>query len=102
MAGGVPVPVVLTLSSNPISSTDYKLDVAAIEAKITPRTKMLILNNPHNPTGKLFTKDELLSLAELVKKHDLMVIADEVYEWHIYPGHEMIRFGKLTLCNVII
>uniref|UniRef100_A0A914D9G5 Aminotransferase class I/classII domain-containing protein n=1 Tax=Acrobeloides nanus TaxID=290746 RepID=A0A914D9G5_9BILA len=95
LAGGVPVPVVLSLAPNPTSSADYKLDISAIESKITPKTKMLILNNPHNPTGKLFSREELLALAELVKKHDLIVIADEVYEWHIYPGHEMIRFASL-------
>lgn len=56
MAGGVPISVLLELPSNPASSADYKLSLNAIEAAITPRTKMLVLNNPHNPTGKLFTR----------------------------------------------
>lgn len=100
MAGGVPVPVVLELEANATSSAGYKLNIAELESKITSKTKMLVLNNPHNPTGKLYTKEELLSLAEIVKKHDLLVIADEVYEWHIYPGsHEMIRFGMLFCCQ---
>jgi kynurenine--oxoglutarate transaminase/cysteine-S-conjugate beta-lyase/glutamine--phenylpyruvate transaminase len=95
MAGGVPVSVVMELSENPKTSEDYKLDLNKIESKITKKTKMLVLNNPHNPTGKLFTRKELEGLAEIAKKHDLIVIADEVYEWHVYPGHEMIRFATL-------
>lgn len=56
MAGGVPVPILLNLSSEPRSSKDYMLNVKAIEEKISNRTKMIVLNNPHNPTGKLFTR----------------------------------------------
>lgn len=56
---------------------------------------MLILNNPNNPTGKLYTKEELEAIATLAEKHDVLVIADEVYEWQVYPGREMIRFGRL-------
>uniref|UniRef100_A0A914QPW2 kynurenine--oxoglutarate transaminase n=1 Tax=Panagrolaimus davidi TaxID=227884 RepID=A0A914QPW2_9BILA len=97
MAGGVPISVVMELSKNPKTSGDYKLDLNKIESKITKKTKMLVLNNPHNPTGKLFTRKELEGLAEIAKKHDLIVIADEVYEWHVYPGHEMIRFGKASM-----
>uniref|UniRef100_A0A7E4VCK3 Aminotran_1_2 domain-containing protein n=1 Tax=Panagrellus redivivus TaxID=6233 RepID=A0A7E4VCK3_PANRE len=95
MGGGVPVPVVMELAEGATGSEDYKLDLAKIESKITSKTKMLVLNNPNNPTGKLFTREELEGIAELVKKHDLIVVADEVYEWHVYPGHEMIRFASL-------
>lgn len=56
MAGGVPVPVVLDIPPEPRSSADYSLNTKAIEAKINERTKMIVLNNPHNPTGKLFTR----------------------------------------------
>jgi len=95
MGGGVPVPVTMDLAKDPKTSEDYILDLAKIESKITNKTKMLVLNNPHNPTGKLFTRKELEGLAELVRKYDLLVVADEVYEWHVYPGHEMIRFATL-------
>jgi kynurenine--oxoglutarate transaminase/cysteine-S-conjugate beta-lyase/glutamine--phenylpyruvate transaminase len=95
MGGGVPVPVVMELSDNPKTSGDYKLDLNKIESKITNKTKMIVVNNPNNPTGKLFTREELEGIAVLVRKHDLIVIADEVYEWHVYPGHEMIRFGEI-------
>uniref|UniRef100_A0AAF5RU24 Aminotransferase class I/classII large domain-containing protein n=1 Tax=Wuchereria bancrofti TaxID=6293 RepID=A0AAF5RU24_WUCBA len=95
MAGGVPVPVVLNLSSEPQSSKDYMLNVKAIEKKISNRTKMIVLNNPHNPAGKLFTQEELEKIANVVVRHNLLVIADEVYEWHVYGDKKMIRFASL-------
>jgi kynurenine--oxoglutarate transaminase/cysteine-S-conjugate beta-lyase/glutamine--phenylpyruvate transaminase len=94
MAGGVAVPIVLELRDNPKTSADYVLNMDVIEKKITNKTKMIVLNNPNNPTGKLFTLDELKSIAQLAEKHDLIVLSDEVYEWHIYPGQKMIRFGR--------
>lgn len=94
MAGGVPVPIVLELRPNATTSADYILDLEAVEAKISSRTKMLILNNPQNPTGKLFSMEELAGIAALAEKYNLIVVSDEVYEWHVYPGKEMIRFGK--------
>jgi aspartate/methionine/tyrosine aminotransferase len=54
---------------------------------------MIVLNNPNNPTGKLYTREELEGIAKIATEFDLLVVADEVYEWHIYPGKEMIRFG---------
>ncbi|MFH4977001.1 hypothetical protein AB6A40_003710 [Gnathostoma spinigerum] len=95
MADAIPVPVLLQLSNRPKSSNDYKVNVEAIESKITKKTKMIVVNNPHNPTGKLFTREELMALADLANRHDLIVVADEVYEWHVHPGHEMIRFASL-------
>nr|CRZ22577.1 Bm5187 [Brugia malayi] len=96
MAGGVPVPILLNLSSEPRSSKDYMLNVKAIEEKISNRTKMIVLNNPHNPTGKLFTRRiTLYYLANVVVRHNLLVIADEVYEWHVYGDKKMIRFASL-------
>jgi N-succinyldiaminopimelate aminotransferase len=59
---------------------DYALDPEAMARAIGPRTRALILNTPHNPTGKVFTKAELETIAELAKKHDLIVLSDEVYE----------------------
>ncbi|CAG9538935.1 unnamed protein product [Cercopithifilaria johnstoni] len=95
MAGGVPIPVVLSLPSEPRSSKDYTVNVEAIEEKISKRTKMIVLNNPHNPTGKLFTQEELEKITDIVIRHNLLVVADEVYEWHVYGYNRMIRFASL-------
>ncbi|KAK0404213.1 hypothetical protein QR680_017342 [Steinernema hermaphroditum] len=95
MTGAVPVPVVLELTDDPKTSADYRLDVVDLEKHINEKTKMIVLNNPHNPTGKLFTREELQAIANLAEKYDLLVIADEVYEWHVYPGREMVRFASL-------
>lgn len=104
-AGGVPVPVILKLDKsnikNGLSSSDFKLDMSALEEKVTPKTKMLVLTNPNNPIGKLYSRKELEEIAKFVEKHDLIVVSDEVYEWHIphstkkIKGEGMIRFASL-------
>jgi aspartate aminotransferase len=60
-----------------------------IEAKITARTKALVLVNPSNPTGRVYTRGELEALAALAIRHDLIVIADEVYEYNVYDGQHI-------------
>lgn len=62
--------------------------ITAFEKLITPRTKAILICNPGNPTGYLYSKEEILQLAEIVKKHDLFLIADEVYREFIYDGEE--------------
>ncbi|GMR31954.1 hypothetical protein PMAYCL1PPCAC_02149 [Pristionchus mayeri] len=94
-AGGTPVPVVMPLKKDASSSADYVLDAEAVRKAVTSKTKMIVLNNPHNPTGKLFSRAELEAVAKIAEEHDLIVIADEVYEWHVYEGKEMIRFASL-------
>lgn len=97
LAGGIPVTVSLKPISNAHSSRDWKLDFNELENAITPKTKMIILNNPNNPLGKVWTREELLELSAIVKKHDLLIIADEVYETLIYSDSaaEMIKFASL-------
>uniref|UniRef100_A0A914I2Y9 Aminotransferase class I/classII domain-containing protein n=1 Tax=Globodera rostochiensis TaxID=31243 RepID=A0A914I2Y9_GLORO len=95
MAGGVPVPVVLELDADARRSSGYRLDMDLVRQKVTDRTKMIVLNNPNNPSGKLYSRAELEQLAELAREKDLLVVADEVYEWMVYPGGEMIRFASL-------
>uniref|UniRef100_A0A915C031 Aminotransferase class I/classII domain-containing protein n=2 Tax=Parascaris univalens TaxID=6257 RepID=A0A915C031_PARUN len=95
LVGGVPVPVPLELAACAKSSADYHVNLAAIESKITDHTKFIVINNPHNPTGKLFSRRELEGIADIVRRYDLLVIADEVYEWHVYGGQEMIRFATI-------
>ena len=62
--------------------------IAAFEKLITPKTKAILICNPGNPTGYLYSKEEILQLAEIVKKHDLFLIADEVYREFIYDENE--------------
>lgn len=74
---------------------DFAVDFEAVEQAITPRTKLLLLNTPHNPTGKVFTRDELESFAALARRHDLIVISDEVYEHLVFDGREHLPIATL-------
>ena len=79
---------------------DWKLDAAKVEALVTPKTKAIILGSPSNPTGAVYSRDELAALAEVVKRHDIIVISDEIYEYYSYdaPVHTMREFcPELTL-----
>ncbi|CAL1270235.1 unnamed protein product [Larinioides sclopetarius] len=78
-----------------VSSSDWYLDPKELASKFNKKTKMIIVNTPHNPLGKIFTKDELLMIADLCKKHDVIAVMDEVYEWLVYKGHEHIRMATL-------
>ncbi|MCM3720040.1 aminotransferase [Fictibacillus phosphorivorans] len=73
LAGGVPVPV------NTYSEDDFKLQPETIEAAVTEKTKVLMLCSPNNPTGTVLSKGDLERIAEVVEKHDLLVISDEIY-----------------------
>jgi N-succinyldiaminopimelate aminotransferase len=77
MAGGVRVPVTLR-------APDFRLDVERLRAAITPRTRLILLNTPHNPTGTVLTREELAAVAELAVERDLTVVTDEVYEHMTY------------------
>ena len=84
LAGAVPVGVAMTL--------DYRIDWAAVRAAITPRTRALVLNTPHNPSGRIASADDLRELEALAQQHDLFVIADEVYEHMVFDAaaHESV------------
>ncbi len=84
MAGGTPVYVPLRPKANAQSSADWVLDMAELEAAVTERTRLLIINTPQNPLGKVFSRAELQQIANLVQKHDILVLSDEVYEWMTY------------------
>ena len=83
---GVPVFV------NTKKEENYKLSIATLEAATTDKTKVLIINSPNNPTGTIYTREELTEIAEFAKKHDLIIISDEMYEKLIYGDfkHESI------------
>jgi aminotransferase len=79
----------------PLSEPDWALDLEALRAAITPRTRALILNTPANPSGKVFTRAELESLAVLALEHDLFVFTDEIYEYFVYDGAQHIPIASL-------
>ena len=82
LAGGVPVIVEAGFDQN------FKMTPEQLEAAITPKTRMIILCSPSNPTGSVYSKAELEALSEVIKKHeDLFVLADEIYEHINYIGH---------------
>jgi methionine transaminase len=81
-----------------LSAPDYRIDWDQLELLVTPRTRMIIVNSPHNPTGKAFVREDLLALERIAEKHDLWVLSDEVYEHLIYDEriHESVfRYPKL-------
>ncbi len=99
LAGGNPVHIPAGFDQN------FKITPEQLEAAITPKTRMLILCSPSNPTGSVYTKDELEALAEVIKKHpDMYVLADEIYEHINYVGkHESIaQFPGMKEQTIII
>lgn len=104
------VPILIELSY-----PDYKIDWDLVKQKITPRTRMIMLNSPHNPTGSVLTRDDIKSLEDLVKGTDIFILSDEVYEHLIFDNiqHESIlkypdllsrsfvcfSFGKVFHCT---
>jgi N-succinyldiaminopimelate aminotransferase len=87
MAGGVRVPVTLR-------APDFRLDVDQLRAAVTDRTKLILLNSPHNPTGSVLNRDELQAIADVAIEHDLIVVTDEVYE-HLVYGAKHIPIATL-------
>ena len=73
----------------------FKLAPAQLEAAITPKTKLLILCSPSNPSGAVYTRAELAALAEICVRHNLYVLSDEMYEHLIYDGHQPVNFAML-------
>ncbi|MGF6768224.1 aspartate aminotransferase [Paraburkholderia sp. GAS199] len=89
LAGGKPVIVDLDRANN------FSIDAAAIEAAITPRTKAIVIVNPANPTGRVYSRDELQALADVAIRHDLVVLSDEVYEEIVYDDAKHISIGSI-------
>jgi aminotransferase len=74
----------------PLAEPDWALDLGALRAAITPRTRALLLNTPANPCGKVFSRAETEAIAEIVQEHDLFLITDEIYEYFVYDGAQHI------------
>jgi len=89
LAGGVPVHV-------PLSAEDgFRVTDAKLRGKLTPRSKLLIVNSPNNPTGRVLTREELEIIAKVALENDLLVLSDEIYEKILYDGHQHISIGSL-------
>ena len=82
MAGGVRVPVTLR-------PPDFRPDLDELAKAVTTRTRLILLNTPHNPTGSVFTRDELAAIANLAVERDLLVVSDEVYEHLVFDGEHL-------------
>lgn len=79
----------------PLTEPDWSLDADALRAAVTPRTRAILLNTPANPSGKIFTRAELETVAALCIEHDLFLITDEIYEYFVYDGAEHISPATL-------
>ena len=88
MAGGVRRPVTLR-------APDFRLDVDELRGAVSDRTRLILLNSPHNPTGTVLTRSELESVADVAREHDLVVLTDEVYEHLVYDDHEHVPLATL-------
>lgn len=87
-AGGVRRPV-------PLRAPDFRLDPLALEAAVGPRTRLILLNTPHNPTGRVLDADELAAVARVARAHDLVVVTDEVYEHLTFDGRRHVPIATL-------
>ncbi len=91
LAGGTAVHV-------PLSDGDFRLDIERLSSAITSRTRMLILNSPHNPCGSIVSHEDMLALEELVQRHGLWVVSDEVYEFLVFDDrqhHSVLQYPGL-------
>ncbi|KAF8640030.1 hypothetical protein AX17_001272 [Amanita inopinata Kibby_2008] len=77
------------------TSNDWTIDFDELRRAITPRTKMIIVNTPHNPVGKVFTRRELEQIAAIAEEHNLLVMSDEVYDCLVYDNKEHVRIATL-------
>jgi aspartate/methionine/tyrosine aminotransferase len=87
--GGTPVPIPIR------QSNDFRLDVDELASLVTPRTKVLVINSPENPTGGVLTRGDIERIAELAQRHDLVVLSDEIYSRILYDGAEHVSIASL-------
>ncbi len=90
LAGGTPFIIEAGEPQN------FKISPSQLDSVIGKKTKALMLNNPSNPTGMLYTKAELAAIAEVCKKHDIYVISDEIYSSLVYDGKEFVSFASIS------
>ena len=90
MAGGTPVIVTAE------EKAGFKITKEQLESAVTEKTKAIILNNPSNPTGMVYSKKELEEIADICKRHDIYVISDEIYYGLVYDNNEFVSFASLS------
>lgn len=90
LAGGTPVVVPTAADSG------YKITPSQLQAAITPRTKLFILNSPSNPTGAVYTPTEITKLADVIVSHGIYVVSDEIYEKILYDGAQHLSIGAVS------
>jgi aspartate aminotransferase len=90
LAGGLPVFI------NTNKENDYKYSVKELRNLITSKTKAILVNSPNNPTGSIYTREELTEIAELAKEYDLIIISDEIYEKLIYDNEKHISIASIS------
>lgn len=99
MSGGVPVYVPFRPHGDEkgtnLSSADWKIDLDELKKAITPRTKILMINTPHNPIGKVFSRAELEEISKIAIEHNLLIISDEVYDRLYYKPEEHVRIANI-------
>lgn len=86
----------ISLKGVPINMNDFSIDMNQLESSIGPNTKGIIICTPNNPTGKVFSEEELLAIGDIAIKHDLAIITDEIYEYITYPSFEHISMAALS------
>ncbi len=87
-----------TVETAPLVRTErgYEIDFEAFEGAITPRTRVFLLCNPHNPVGRVYSRAELERLAEICLRHDLVICSDEIHQDFVYPGHTHVPIASLA------
>ncbi|WP_332237682.1 pyridoxal phosphate-dependent aminotransferase [Sporolactobacillus sp. KGMB 08714] len=90
LAGGVPVPIATT------QEQQFKITAGDLEKAVTDKTKAIIINSPSNPTGMIYTDDELKPIAEYCLEHNILIISDEIYEKLIYNGNSFRSIAQIS------
>jgi aminotransferase len=90
---------VLSVNAVPVyvrlEAPTWKFSAEDLERVLTPKTRAIVVNSPANPSGKVFTRDELKTIADFAQTHDLFVFTDEIYEYFLYDDHEHVSIGTL-------
>jgi aspartate/methionine/tyrosine aminotransferase len=96
--GGTAVPLQLS------ERRDFRINLEELESKVSSKTRLIIINSPHNPTGGVLTKDDLEAIAKLAVKHDIMVLADEIYSEIVYEGqhHTILSFPGMMERTILL